>query len=238
MNVVRMNQRNCGGTDALSPTLYHSGRSQRYGRGRPESVAARPNFPVRIRRIFHGRQSGAEARRGMGKGRAAAIPRSYGGVSFDESRPHPRMRCICRAIVSMSITLCGSFAADLQTKARLFPGKFDTSRLRGVTSFAISTTRSRLIIAVSAGADGLLRSRRGRQCRGANCRAGLDPARGQRSFYPHSSGNAAGRFSPTPTSVSSRPRTVAIVRFSPTPDGDDGRWAERQRDGISASVLK
>jgi len=27
MNVIRMNQRNCGGTDALSATLYHSGRS-------------------------------------------------------------------------------------------------------------------------------------------------------------------------------------------------------------------
>jgi len=27
MNVVRFNQRNCGGTDQLSPTLYHSGRS-------------------------------------------------------------------------------------------------------------------------------------------------------------------------------------------------------------------
>jgi hypothetical protein len=27
MNVVRMNQRNCGGTDGLAPTLYHSGRS-------------------------------------------------------------------------------------------------------------------------------------------------------------------------------------------------------------------
>jgi hypothetical protein len=27
MNVVRMNMRNCGGTDALSPTLYHSGLS-------------------------------------------------------------------------------------------------------------------------------------------------------------------------------------------------------------------
>src|SRR5579863_1951232 len=26
-NVVRMNQRNCGGTQALTPTLYHSGRS-------------------------------------------------------------------------------------------------------------------------------------------------------------------------------------------------------------------
>jgi uncharacterized protein len=27
MNVVRMNMRNCGGSDALTPTLYHSGRS-------------------------------------------------------------------------------------------------------------------------------------------------------------------------------------------------------------------
>ncbi len=27
MNAVRMNMRNCGGTDALTPTLYHSGRS-------------------------------------------------------------------------------------------------------------------------------------------------------------------------------------------------------------------
>ena len=27
MNVIRMNMRNCGGTEALSPTLYHSGLS-------------------------------------------------------------------------------------------------------------------------------------------------------------------------------------------------------------------
>jgi predicted alpha/beta-fold hydrolase len=31
MNVVRMNQRNCGGTDRLAPTLYHSGRSHDVG---------------------------------------------------------------------------------------------------------------------------------------------------------------------------------------------------------------
>jgi hypothetical protein len=31
MNVVRMNMRNCGGTDALSPTLYHSGLSADVG---------------------------------------------------------------------------------------------------------------------------------------------------------------------------------------------------------------
>lgn len=28
LNVVRMNMRSCGGTDTLSPTIYHSGRSQ------------------------------------------------------------------------------------------------------------------------------------------------------------------------------------------------------------------
>jgi len=27
MNVIRMNQRNCGGTEELAPTLYHSGLS-------------------------------------------------------------------------------------------------------------------------------------------------------------------------------------------------------------------
>jgi len=31
MNVVRMNQRNCGGTDAIAPTLYHSGLSSDVG---------------------------------------------------------------------------------------------------------------------------------------------------------------------------------------------------------------
>jgi predicted alpha/beta-fold hydrolase len=31
MNVVRMNMRNCGGTEALSPTLYHSGMSDDLG---------------------------------------------------------------------------------------------------------------------------------------------------------------------------------------------------------------
>jgi predicted alpha/beta-fold hydrolase len=31
MNVIRMNMRNCGGTDTLTPTLYHSGRSADVG---------------------------------------------------------------------------------------------------------------------------------------------------------------------------------------------------------------
>lgn len=31
MNVIRMNMRNCGGSDSLTPTLYHSGRSADVG---------------------------------------------------------------------------------------------------------------------------------------------------------------------------------------------------------------
>ena len=49
----------------------------------------------------------------------------------------------------------------LRTKARLFPDLFDTSRLRGIATFAISTTRSQLTIAVSL-ALRLLRPRRRR----------------------------------------------------------------------------
>jgi predicted alpha/beta-fold hydrolase len=40
MNVVRMNVRNCGGTEALTPTLYHSGLSQDVGAVVAELIAA------------------------------------------------------------------------------------------------------------------------------------------------------------------------------------------------------
>ena len=55
-NVVRMNMRNCGGTDAESPTLYHSGLSNDGAlpsRARGGSLVAGG--------LLHGRQSGVEA---------------------------------------------------------------------------------------------------------------------------------------------------------------------------------
>ena len=59
-NVIRMNMRNCGGTEMLSPTLYHSGLS-----GDVQAVAQffanRFNLNANgVGRLFDGRQYGAE----------------------------------------------------------------------------------------------------------------------------------------------------------------------------------
>jgi uncharacterized protein len=133
MNVVRMNQRNCGGTDALSPTLYHSGRS--------EDVAA-----VAQNLIAHDRIS-----------RLALVGFSMGGNLVLKlagewgSQGPPQFRAV--AAVCPSVNLAASADAlhlpgnrlyeyhfmwklrqRLRAKARLFPAVFDTSRLRGIRS--------------------------------------------------------------------------------------------------------
>ena len=66
-----MNMRNCGDTDALTPTLYHSGLSGDVG-------AVVEHFAGKLRpgagsagRLLHGRQPGAQARRRMGQAAAA-----------------------------------------------------------------------------------------------------------------------------------------------------------------------
>ena len=93
MNAVRMNMRNCGGTDALTPTLYHSGRSADVG-AVVRYFAAR--FGLRARGagwLLHGRQSGAQARRRVGR---AATARGCGhGLRGHRSRR--RRRCSARA---------------------------------------------------------------------------------------------------------------------------------------------
>ena len=64
---MRMNMRNCGGTDALTPTLYHSGLSGDVGAvvrhfTRQFGLAARGAGG-----LLDGRQPGAEAGRGVGQ---------------------------------------------------------------------------------------------------------------------------------------------------------------------------
>jgi predicted alpha/beta-fold hydrolase len=133
MNVVRMNQRNCGGTDALSPTLYHSGRSQ--------------DIAAVARNLIHE----------DGISRFALVGFSMGGNlvlklagEWGREAP-PQLRAV--AAVCPSVNLAASadalhLAANrlyeyyfmwqlrrrLRMKARLFPQVFDTARMRGVTS--------------------------------------------------------------------------------------------------------
>ncbi len=133
MNVIRMNQRNCGGTDGISPTLYHSGRSA--------DVAAVVCHLIENDHIS----------------RLALVGFSMGGnlvlkLAGEWGREGPpQFRAV--AAVCPSVDLAASADAlhlpsnrlyeyyflwklrrRLREKARLFPGVFDVSRLNGVTT--------------------------------------------------------------------------------------------------------
>ncbi len=133
MNVVRMNQRNCGGTDAFSPTLYHSGRSQ-------DIAAVAQNL------IEHDRISRlALAGFSMGGNLVLKLAGEWGG----EGPPQfEAVTAVCPAMdlaaSADALHLPGNRLYEyyfvwnlrrrLRAKARLFPGRFDTSRMRGVAT--------------------------------------------------------------------------------------------------------
>ena len=133
MNVVRMNQRNCGGTDGLTPTLYHSGLSA--------DVAAVARHFIQHDRISRFALAGFS----MGGNLVLKAAGEWGREVPPEFR----------AVVAVCPSLDLAASADalhlpgnrlyeyyfvwklrrrLRLKARHFPGCFDLSRLRGVRS--------------------------------------------------------------------------------------------------------
>jgi len=133
MNVVRMNQRNCGGTDHLAPTLYHSGLSQ--------DVAAVAYNLIEQDRISHLALVGFS----MGGNLVLKLAGEWG------SEGPPQFRAV--AAVCPAIDLAASADAlhlksnrfyeyyflrnlrrRMRAKARMFPEVFDDARLRGVRS--------------------------------------------------------------------------------------------------------
>jgi len=133
MNVVRYNQRNCGGTDAQSATLYHSGRSADIAQ-----VARHLIERDHISRL-------ALAGFSMGGNLVLKLAGEWG------SQGPPQFRAV--AAVCPAVDLAASADAlhlpsnrlyeiyflwklrrRLFVKARLFPGKFDLARARGVKS--------------------------------------------------------------------------------------------------------
>lgn len=131
MNVVRMNQRNCGGTEGLSPTLYHSGRSG--------DVAAVAENLIRNDRISRLALVGFS----MGGNLVLKLAGEWGREGPPEFRA---VVAVCPAVdlaVSADALHVGGnrlyeqyfllqLRRRLRTKARLFPKDFDVSRLRGV----------------------------------------------------------------------------------------------------------
>ncbi len=133
MNVVRMNQRNCGGTEAVAPTLYHSGLSR--------DVAA-----VAQNLIEHDHISRlALAGFSMGGNLVLKLAGEWGSTG--------PAQFLAVAAVCPAMDLAASADAlhlksnrlyeyyfiwklrqRLRAKAHLFPEAFDTSRLHGVLS--------------------------------------------------------------------------------------------------------
>jgi len=133
MNVIRMNQRNCGGTDGISPTLYHSGRSA--------DVAAVARHLIENDHIS----------------RLALVGFSMGGnlvlkLAGEWGREGPpQFRAVAAVCPSVDLAVSADalhlpsnrlyeyyflwkLRRRLREKARFFPGVFDVSRLNGVTT--------------------------------------------------------------------------------------------------------
>jgi len=154
MNVVLMNQRNCGGMDHFAPTLYNSSLSG--------DVAAV------VRSVLEN----------DGVSRFALIGFSMGGNLVlklaGEWGSNGSAPAQFRAVVAVCPAIDLAASADalhepanriyeyyflmqlflrLRRKARLFPAKFDVSRLRGITSLRLFDDRITAYYCGFAGAD-------------------------------------------------------------------------------------
>jgi predicted alpha/beta-fold hydrolase len=133
MNVVLMNQRNCGGMDHCAPTLYNSDRSA--------DVAAVARHVVEQDQVSRFSLIGFS----MGGNLVLKLAGEWGREA------PPQLRAV--AAVSAAVDLAASADALHETgnfiyecyflqqlfrrfrrKAKLFPGDFDVSRLRGIRS--------------------------------------------------------------------------------------------------------
>lgn len=137
LNVIRLNQRNCGGTEHLSAGLYHSGLTED-----PAAV---------LRELIEvdGLPAFAVAGYSLGGNLALKLAGDYGG-----SAP-PALRAICAVSPTMDLEGCvtaleqrqnriyewnfvRNLKARMRRKARLFPGRFPLDglpRIRTVRQF-------------------------------------------------------------------------------------------------------
>lgn len=133
MNVVRMNQRACGGTDHLAPTLYHSGRSG--------DVMAVANALIENDGISRFALCGFS----MGGNIVLKTAGEWGDRGLSEFRA---VAAVCPsmdlAASADALHLPGNriyeqyflwkLKARMRNKMRCFPGQYDLSRLRGLKS--------------------------------------------------------------------------------------------------------
>jgi uncharacterized protein len=143
-NAVRLNQRNCGGTETLTPTLYNSGLSGDY-RAVLFELIDRDSLPEIF---FAGYSMGGNLVMKMAGELSEAAPRQLRGIAAV-------CPCIDLALCADAVGLPGNFVYQrhfvsslkgrMRRKAKLFPGQFDLesmTRVRTLREFdgAITAT--------------------------------------------------------------------------------------------------
>jgi predicted alpha/beta-fold hydrolase len=133
MNVVLMNQRTCGGTDGLAPTLYHSGRSA--------DVAAVAKHVIETDGVTRFALCGFS----MG---GNLVLKTAGEWGSDGPGELVAVAAVCPALdlaasadaLHLPVNrlyeqyFLWKLKSRMRTKAQCFPGKYDLSRLRGLKS--------------------------------------------------------------------------------------------------------
>ncbi|HTS58621.1 MAG TPA: alpha/beta fold hydrolase [Terriglobales bacterium] len=226
MNVVRMNQRNCGGTDDLTPTLYHSGRSLDVARVAEHLVAqdrisrfALAGFSMGGNLVLKLAGEWAQKRPPEFQAVAAVCPALDLAASADAlHRPANRL---------YELYFLWKLRRRLLAKARLFPGRFDISRLRGIASLRDFDDK---ITAYYCGFEGAADYYHRAAAANVVDRIGV-PA-----LILHAANDPFIRILPeTRQKILSNPNIRFLetddgghCSFLADPDGDDGRWAESE----------
>jgi uncharacterized protein len=133
MNVIRYNQRNCGGTDAFAPVLYHSGLSNDVAAVAREIIA----------------RDGVSRLALVGFSMGGNIVLKLAGEWGSQSPPQFRAVAACCPALDLAASadalhevsnriyetyFLWALRRRMLQKARLFPGRFDVHRLRGIRS--------------------------------------------------------------------------------------------------------
>jgi len=226
MNVVRMNQRNCGGTEGGAPTLYHSGLSR--------DVAAVAQNLIEQDRISKFalvgfsmggnlvlKLAGEWGREGPSQFRAVAAVCPAMDLAASSDALHSRSNRLYEYYFIWKLR------RRLRSKARLFPKVFETSRLRGVSTLREFDDK---ITAHYCGFTGAV------DYYARAAAANVVDRIAVPAFILHAANDPFIRILPeTRKKILANPNITFLetedgghCSFLAQPDGDDGRWAESQ----------
>src|ERR1039458_1578991 len=128
-NAIRLNQRNCGGTESLTPTLYHSGLSGDYRAVLFELIERDALSEI----FFAGYSMGGNLVLKMAGELAGGAPPQLRGIAAV-------CPCLDLALCADAVALPENFVYQwhfvrslkdrMRRKAKLFPGRFDVGRMQ------------------------------------------------------------------------------------------------------------